>query len=63
MLRILRINSPEWLYIVGGLVSAALVGAQNPCFAILFSEFLDVSFPTFGNAIKFSQIFPSLNTS
>ena len=47
MMRILRFNSPEWLYIVVGLFSAALVGAQNPCFAILFAEFLDVSFLTF----------------
>ncbi|KAI0212568.1 ATP-dependent translocase ABCB1 [Lamellibrachia satsuma] len=42
MLRILKFNSTEWPYIAGGIVGATIVGAQNPCFAILFSEFLDV---------------------
>ncbi|KAK2176084.1 hypothetical protein NP493_686g01047 [Ridgeia piscesae] len=42
MLRILKLNSPEWPYITGGLATALIMGAQNPCFAIVFSEFLDV---------------------
>ncbi|KAI0227963.1 ATP-dependent translocase ABCB1 [Lamellibrachia satsuma] len=42
MLRILKFNSPEWPYIAGGLLTALIVGGQNPCFAIIFSEFLDV---------------------
>ncbi|KAI0234911.1 ATP-dependent translocase ABCB1 [Lamellibrachia satsuma] len=42
MLRILKLNSTEWPYIVGGTIGATIVGAQNPCFAILFSLFLDV---------------------
>ncbi|KAI0212572.1 ATP-dependent translocase ABCB1 [Lamellibrachia satsuma] len=42
MLRILKLNSTEWPYIVGGTIGATIVGVQNPCYAILFSLFLDV---------------------
>ncbi|KAI0212558.1 ATP-dependent translocase ABCB1 [Lamellibrachia satsuma] len=42
MKRILRLNSREWPCIFLGCCMALLVGAQQPAFAIIFSEFLGV---------------------
>lgn len=43
MMRILRLNSPEWAYILVGSVSAIVMGASFPAFAIIFGEFYGVS--------------------
>lgn len=42
MMRILKLNAPEWKYLTVGSVGAILVGASLPCFAILFGEFYGV---------------------
>lgn len=34
--RLLNLNSPEWLYLILGSLSAAIVGASFPVFAVLF---------------------------
>ncbi|XP_004857677.1 bile salt export pump isoform X2 [Heterocephalus glaber] len=38
--RILKLNAPEWPYMVGGAVSAAINGAVTPLYAFLFSQIL-----------------------
>lgn len=42
MTRIMRMNSPEWMYIVGGCIGACLNGAVQPAFAVIFSEVIGV---------------------
>lgn len=54
MMRIFRLNSPEWFYIMVGSISAVMMGATFPVFAIIFGEFYGVSF-----YIKYSDIFGS----
>lgn len=41
--RLLKINSPEWFYILIGCIAAVFVGASFPTFAILFGEFYGVN--------------------
>ena len=49
-LRILRTNSPEWPYIVVGLLGSAVMGGAMPVYAILFGEVLGVlKLPTQGS--------------
>lgn len=43
VLRLLKLNSPEWPYILIGCISAIIAGASLPAFAILFGEFYGVS--------------------
>lgn len=43
-MRILRLNSPEWSYILVGSMSAVVMGASFPAFAIIFGEFYGVSY-------------------
>ncbi|CAH1238854.1 ABCB1 [Branchiostoma lanceolatum] len=38
--RVMKLNAPEWPYILVGTFCAAINGAVNPCFAILFAEVL-----------------------
>ncbi|XP_078573255.1 ATP-dependent translocase ABCB1-like isoform X7 [Branchiostoma floridae x Branchiostoma japonicum] len=38
--RVMKLNTPEWPYILVGTFCAAINGAVNPCFAILFAEVL-----------------------
>lgn len=45
MMRLLRLNSPEWPFILVGSLSAIIMGASFPAFAIIFGEFYGVSFP------------------
>lgn len=42
MMRILRLNTPEWQYLLIGSIAAVAVGASLPIFAILFGEFYGV---------------------
>ncbi len=37
-LRVLKTNSPEWPYIVVGLISSIIMGASMPVYAILFGD-------------------------
>ena len=41
--RLLRMNSPEWSFIVVGCIAAMVTGALQPCFAIIFAEIMGVS--------------------
>lgn len=43
MWRILKLNAAEWKYLVAGGISAIIVGASLPIFAVLFAEFYGVS--------------------
>ncbi|KAI8515408.1 Multidrug resistance protein 1 [Branchiostoma belcheri] len=40
MKRVMKLNAAEWPYILVGTFCAAINGAVNPCFAILFAEVL-----------------------
>ncbi|XP_077979293.1 ATP-dependent translocase ABCB1-like [Glandiceps talaboti] len=42
MSRIMKMNRPEWPYILGGTFAAALNGAVQPAFAIIFSKIIAV---------------------
>lgn len=42
MMRIARMNAPEWKYLVVGLAGAAGTGVVMPVFAIVFSRLLRV---------------------
>lgn len=41
-MRVMKLNSPEWLYIVIGCISAVVMGLIQPAFALLFSEIIGV---------------------
>lgn len=43
MMRIMQINSPEWMLIVIGCLAALVMGCIQPAFAILFANMLGVS--------------------
>lgn len=43
LMRLLKMNSPEWPYILFGCLAAIVVGGTMPAFAILFGEFYGVS--------------------
>ncbi|KAK2184057.1 hypothetical protein NP493_285g02001 [Ridgeia piscesae] len=40
--RLIRLNAPEWLWIIGGCIGSLLNGAENPIFALVFTELLSV---------------------
>lgn len=40
--KIMKMNSPEWLYITVGSICSVIVGAIQPAFAFLMAEFLKV---------------------
>ncbi|XP_077979292.1 ATP-dependent translocase ABCB1-like [Glandiceps talaboti] len=42
MSRIMKMNRPEWPYILGGSLAAVLNGAVQPAFAIIFSKIISV---------------------
>ncbi|XP_033762523.1 ATP-dependent translocase ABCB1-like [Pecten maximus] len=42
LIKILRMNSPEWCLIVCACICSTLAGSIQPAFAIVFSEFLNV---------------------
>lgn len=42
--RLLKMNGPEWMFILVGCIAAIIVGASLPAFAILFGEVYGVSF-------------------
>jgi len=42
--RILKYNASEWPYMVFGSLSAAVNGAVNPLYALLFSQILGVCY-------------------
>lgn len=46
MLRVLGLNNPEWKYNLVGSLSAIVVGAALPMFAIIFGEFFGVIYST-----------------
>ncbi len=59
--RVIRLNAPEWYFVVGGCVSALFTGALQPCFAIIFSEIMGVSIHGYLNVILKSE--PTGNSS
>uniref|UniRef100_A0A8C5B455 ATP-binding cassette, sub-family B (MDR/TAP), member 4 n=1 Tax=Gadus morhua TaxID=8049 RepID=A0A8C5B455_GADMO len=59
-LKVLRLNLPEWPYIVVGLICATINGAIQPLFAILFSKIVAVrslSHPWLSKSALFSILF------
>ena len=46
MMEIMRMNSPEWPYILLGVIGSFIVGLSTPIYAILFSNILEVLTPT-----------------
>lgn len=42
--RLLKMNGPEWVFILIGCIAAIIVGASLPAFAILFGEVYGVSY-------------------
>ncbi|XP_069815586.1 ATP-dependent translocase ABCB1-like isoform X2 [Dendropsophus ebraccatus] len=42
VLKIMRLNKPEWPYFVVGIISAAINGATQPAFAIIFSKIIAI---------------------
>lgn len=45
LMEIMRMNSPEWVYITIGVIGSTIVGLSTPIYAILFSEVLGVLTP------------------
>uniref|UniRef100_A0A8C5WKG4 ATP binding cassette subfamily B member 4 n=1 Tax=Leptobrachium leishanense TaxID=445787 RepID=A0A8C5WKG4_9ANUR len=41
-LKVMKLNKPEWPYFVVGLISAAINGATQPAFAIIFAEIMGI---------------------
>ncbi|XP_009077778.1 PREDICTED: multidrug resistance protein 1-like, partial [Acanthisitta chloris] len=39
-LRILALNKPEWLYVLLGVIAAAVIGAVHPAFAVIFGKII-----------------------
>ena len=50
MIRIMKVNSPEWPYVLCGITASVVVGAWIPVYAVLFGEVL-------GSLSKVSNIF------
>lgn len=42
MMRLMKLNSPEWPYITAGCLAAIITGGSLPIFAILFGEIYGV---------------------
>lgn len=42
-LEILKLNAPEWKYLVVGAIAACILGASFPLWAILFGDFFGVN--------------------
>ena len=40
MIRIMKVNSPEWPYVLCGITASVVVGAWIPVYAVLFGEVL-----------------------
>ena len=40
MVRIMKVNSPEWPYVLCGILASVVVGAWIPVYAVLFGEVL-----------------------
>ena len=40
MIRIMKVNSPEWPYVLCGILASVVVGAWIPVYAVLFGEVL-----------------------
>ena len=40
--KVLRLNLPEWPYIVVGVICATINGAMQPLFAVIFSKIIAV---------------------
>uniref|UniRef100_A0A8C0ZHL9 ABC-type xenobiotic transporter n=1 Tax=Cyanistes caeruleus TaxID=156563 RepID=A0A8C0ZHL9_CYACU len=43
-LKILALNKSEWFYVLLGMIAAAVIGAVNPTFAVIFGKIIGVSF-------------------
>ena len=41
--RIMRLNGPEWYYIIAGCLAAIVNGGVQPAFAVIFAEIIGVS--------------------
>ncbi|NXB51636.1 MDR1 protein, partial [Leucopsar rothschildi] len=39
-LKILALNKPEWFYVLLGMIAAAVIGAVNPTFAVIFAKII-----------------------
>ncbi|KAM3873324.1 ATP-dependent translocase ABCB1 [Diretmus argenteus] len=59
-LKVLRLNLPEWPYIVVGLICATINGAMQPVFAIVFSKIIAVFAETDQDIIRVRSTFFSL---
>lgn len=49
ILKILKINSPEWLSMVTGALASLMNGASLPLYGLIFGDILGVSFVFFSN--------------
>lgn len=43
IMRLFKLNGPEWKFIVIGCLAAIIHGATQPAFAVIFGEFYGVS--------------------
>ena len=41
--RVMKVNAPEWVYMVIGCFSAIINGGVQPAFAVVFAEIIGVS--------------------
>ncbi|XP_053914028.1 ATP-dependent translocase ABCB1 isoform X2 [Cuculus canorus] len=59
-LKIMKLNKPEWLYFVFGILSAVINGALQPSFAIIFSEIIGIFSETDKGILREKSNFYSL---
>ena len=43
LVRMVKLNSPEWMFILLGCIGAAVFGCNQPAFSLLFSDIIGVS--------------------
>lgn len=51
--RILALNKPEWLYVLLGVIAAAVSGGVHPAFAVIFGKIIGVSFCKWAATLNF----------
>jgi len=51
--RILALNKPEWLYVLLGVIAAAVSGGVHPAFAVIFGKIIGVSFCKWAAVLNF----------
>lgn len=60
--RILALNKPEWLYVLLGVIAAAVSGGVHPAFAVIFGKIIGVSFCKWAAILNFIHAQPVLCT-